>query len=63
MFLKNEKIYLNLFFYYFFFYFQKLSCSDYKNKGIKLFKITRKFSASFIQSDGISLSEGISLYW
>ena len=58
MFLKRSKI-INIVFLIFFFSNISLADEIIINKSVKYFKDLKFFSASFIQSDSISLSEGV----
>ena len=59
MFLKNEKYLLNFTIIFFFLiFFKNISAADDKIKVLNYLKSLRNFSASFIQNDGLDLSEG-----
>jgi len=58
MFLKNEKFYLILIIIFYLFPFKTYSASDDKLEVLNYLSSLSDFSASFIQSDGESLSEG-----
>ena len=59
MFLKNKKVYLYLIFFIFFlFSFKIYSKTNDKTKVLNYLNSLQNFSASFLQNDGESLSEG-----
>ena len=58
MFLKNEKFYLILIIVFYLFPFKIYSASDGKLEVLNYLSSLSNFSASFVQSDGESLSEG-----
>ena len=60
MFLKNEKyLLLILVIVFYFFTFKAFSASEDKEEALKYLSSLSDFSASFLQSDGENLSEGI----
>ena len=59
MFLKNENYFLTFFITIFFLLFFKSALGvDDKNRVLNYLKSLKNFSASFIQNDGVNLSEG-----